>query len=159
MCHPATYSHRKTALYEIIKDMGILDLQLRNNQRMREGVIREGGEQGCHVELTENCTTPQRKITWGTNGKLVRLSFFLLLLLHSPFYCILPLNLCNILQNPFCSLTVLQWQKPLFTVPNDAEITGIDALASMHLATWAQTTHTHTKTHTHSVFGQYKLAD
>ena len=50
-----------------------------------EGAIKEGGEQGCHVELTENCTTPQRKITQGTNGRLVRLSFSLLLL-GSPFF-------------------------------------------------------------------------
>lgn len=84
--HHATYNHCKTRLCEIAKDMGILDLQLRSNQRMR-GSNQRKGEQGCHVELRENSTTLQRKITLGTNGRLVRLSFFLLL--GSPFYYIL----------------------------------------------------------------------
>lgn len=49
------------------KDVGILDLQLRSNQRM-SGSHQRRAEQGCHVELRENCTTSQSNITLGTNG-------------------------------------------------------------------------------------------
>lgn len=92
MWHEATYSCFKTGLCEIAKDIGILDLQLHSNQRMR-GSNQRRDVWGCHVELTENCTTLQRKITQGTNGRLVRLSFSLffsrrsflfLFLLHPP---------------------------------------------------------------------------
>lgn len=71
--------------------------------RRWEGTIREGGERGCHVELTENCTTPQRKITPGTNARLVRLSFSLLLSSSFLVTSSLSLSPSDISQNPFCS--------------------------------------------------------
>lgn len=100
MWHQATYSCFKTGLCEIAKDIGILDLQLHSNQRMRRSNQRRG-VWGCHVELTENCTTPQRKITQGTNGRLVRLSFSLFFFSRRSFffffsYYILFLNLFDI---------------------------------------------------------------
>lgn len=98
MWHEATYSCFKTGLCEIAKDIGILDLQLHSNQRMR-GSNQRRDVWDCHVELTENCTTPQRKITQGTNGRLVRLSFSLFFLGARFFffsYYILLLNLFDI---------------------------------------------------------------
>lgn len=98
MWHEATYSCFKTGLCEIAKDIGILDLQLHSNQRMR-GSNQRRDVWGCHVELTENCTTPQRKITQGTNGRLVRPSFSLFFLGARFFffsYYILLLNLFDI---------------------------------------------------------------
>lgn len=110
MWHQATYSCFKTGLCEIAKDIGILDLQLHSNQRMRRSNQRRG-VWGCHVELTENCTTPQRKITQGTNGRLVRLSFSLFFFSRRSFFFSFLItssfSIFLISQNHFCSLCVL----------------------------------------------------
>lgn len=111
----------------------------------REEAIREESEPSCHVELTENCTTLQRKITAGTNGSVRR--FFPLLHLALCFFEISSLAISVIPYWNSFSLGVLQCRGPLVPlVLSDAGITEVDALAFVHWATWTRTAHTHTCT-------------
>lgn len=68
--------------------------------RGRERAIREGGERGCHVELTGNCTTPQRKITTGTKSCQILLPSSTG---PSSFHYTFPVGFSDISENPFRS--------------------------------------------------------
>lgn len=85
-CSQATYCCCRTERHEITRTRASLICSCVAS-RGWEGAIREGRERGCHVELKANSTTPQRKITRGTNGKPVRLCASLFLLLGS-YFCI-----------------------------------------------------------------------
>lgn len=106
MWRQAAYSFRKTGLCEIAKDMGILDLQLRSNQRMR-GSNQRRGWTGLSCWINGELYKPRRERL--PRALMEDLSDYPSLFLFRArlFYYILPLNLFNISQNPFCSLGVL----------------------------------------------------
>lgn len=99
MWHQATYSYQKTRLCEIAKDMGILDLQLHSNQRMR-GRNQRRGWTGLSRWINRTAQPRRERLPGALMEDLSDYPTLVVFWALPFFYYILPLNRSNISQTP-----------------------------------------------------------